>query len=135
MNCGVFKLHLGFEGVFPRLVKYCEWFFRVQDIPSIRLLLSPDKKGILLGHVFFPHACWHLVDQKIPLGIHPWHQCSPMWQEEVKSVAVLGTAEQLELGDHGSSAVKPSSRRSGTGSQEGGIGSLTLNDSFSSGCL
>ena len=34
----------------------------------------------------------------------------PKAKEEVKSVAVLGTAEQLELGDHGSSAVKPSSR-------------------------
>lgn len=36
-------------------------------------------------------------------------------QEKVRSLAVLGSAEVLELGDHGSSAVKPSGRTTSDG--------------------
>lgn len=107
--------------------------FPVPDIPAIRFLLSRGK-GFCLDMSFFFMLVDILLTARYHLGIHPY-QRSPMWQEEVKSVAVLGTAEQLELGDHGSSAVKPSSRLGSIGNQEGGIGSLTLNDSFSSGCL
>ena len=102
--------------------------FRVQDIPTIRFLLSRSKGGCVDMSFFFM-----LVDillaTRYHSGIRPYH-CSPMWQEEVKSVAVLGTAEQLELGDHGSSAVKPSSRQGSIGNQEGGIGRLTYFERF-----
>lgn len=110
------------------LVKYCEWFSGVQDIPTIRFLLSRSKGGCVDMSFFFM-----LVDILLATRYHsrirPYH-CSPMWQEEVKSVAVLGTAEQLELGDHGSSAVKPSSRQGSIGNQEGGIGRLTYFERF-----
>ncbi len=51
MNCGVFKLHLGFEGVFPGLVKYCEWFSEFKIFP--RFDFYSARKGFCLDMSFF----------------------------------------------------------------------------------